>query len=168
MEIKKEISSMITVSRAIALISIVSAHIFFSAGTPVLISNFYNKIASIGVIAYIIVSGYLYSPEHYGSFGKMLVKKLKSLGIPWLFLGTVGYLYNGILSKNISALSYFKFIIGNGSYLYFMTVLFLCFVAGYFIKSKALKVMLIFVNILSLELTAGGGTEPSHKITSYN
>ncbi len=170
MERKKQISDMITVSRAIALISIVSAHIFFTAGTPELITEFYKKIASIGVVTYMVISGYLYSPEHYGGFGKMIVRKLSSIGVPWLFLGTVSYLYNAVLSRNLSVYSYLKFIIGNGSYLYFMTMLFLCFVIGYFIKSRAIKIIFICVNVLSIELTAAGILDPVIKslhITNY-
>lgn len=166
----RNISNMVIVARTLALISIVSAHIIFTQTTPLWISEIYKLLAPVGVVTYFIISGYYYHIDKYGSFFYVLKKKLKTIGIPWLVLGSIGYFYNAILSKDISIVSYLKFILGNGSYLYFLIMLFLCFIIFYFFKSKIFCIVAILLNILSLELTAMGVLEPVTKalhITDY-
>lgn len=155
----KNISKMIVIARAIALLSIVSAHICFTRNTVEYLSLFYKMIGSIGVIVYLIISGYYYHPQHYSSFWKMLLSKLRTIGIAWFALGTFGYTYKSVISREFSIISFFKFIIGNGSYLYFMSIIFLCFIIFY--KIKSIKVYLTFLGltITSLLLTSFGKTD---------
>lgn len=149
-------SEIITYSRAIALVSIVSAHVQFSETVPAAISHYYHMIGSIGVILFMIIAGYYYYPVHYGTFDKMLERKLITVGLPWFCLGTIGFLYNGILSHNISIGRYVNFLFGNGSYLYYLSVLFLCFVLFYFLNTSHFCVIAVIINIVSLILTQLG------------
>lgn len=105
------------------------------------------------------MSGYFYNNKKFCSFGALLKNKSFSIGIPWLFLGTVSYLYNAILSKNFGILAYLKWIIGNGTYLYFLTVLFLLFLIFYRTNDWILYVACL-LNVVSLALTAFGLIEP--------
>lgn len=156
----RHISNMVIVARTIALISIVSAHIGFTQVAPSWLLEFYRMFGTIGVVTFFVISGYYYHVDKYGSFFHVVKKKLKTIGVPWLVLGTVGYLCHVILSKSISVIEYFNFIFGNGSYLYFMTILFLCFIIFYFCKSKIFCIAAILLNVLTLELTAAGVLEP--------
>ena len=164
----QRISTVITVARAFALISIVCAHIGFSADTPYVIAKLYSAIASIGVVCYLFASGYYYNPQKY-TFAGLLKNKAITIVLPWVFLGTLSYLYNAILSKNLSLLGYFKWIIGNGSFLYFMTVLVLCFLIFYR-TNKIVLFASIIVNLISLTLTATKIIDPvinALHITNY-
>lgn len=151
---KQKISNVITVARVFALVSIVCAHIGFVGETSHFISKLYGLLGSIGVICYLICSAYYYNPKKYTLIG-LLKNKAKSIGLPWLFLGTVGYLYNGVLSKSLSLISYLRWMIGNGSYLYFLTILILCFLIFYRTNNIILYCS-IGVSIISLMLTACG------------
>ena len=151
---KQRISSTVTVARVFALVSIVCAHITFTKDAPYAITKLYSAFASIGVICYILCSAYYYNPKKY-TFVGLLKNKAITIGVPWIFLGTVGYLYNAILSKNLSVIGYLKWIIGNGSFLYFLTILILCFLIFYRTNNIILYCA-IGVNILSLMLTAAG------------
>ena len=165
---EQRISTVITVARAFALISIVCAHIVFSSGTPYAITKIYSAIASIGVVCYLFAAGYYYNPQKY-TFTGLLKNKATTIVLPWVFLGTVSYLYNAILSKNLSIIGYFKWIIGNGSFLYFMTVLVICFLIFYR-TNKFVLVASIIVNLISLALTATKIIDPvinALHITNY-
>lgn len=165
---EQKISSTVTVARAFALVSIACAHIGFSGGASSVLSKIYSVLGSIGVICYLICSAYYYNPRKYTFIG-LLKNKAITLGLPWIFLGTVGYLYNAILSKNLSVIGYLKWIIGNGSFLYFLTILILCFLIFYRTNNTILYCA-IGVNIVSLILTAAGVLAPvisALHITNY-
>ena len=165
---EQRISAAITVAKAFALISIVCAHIGFSAGTPYAITKIYSAIASIGVVCYLFAAGYYYNPPKY-TFAGLLKNKATTIVLPWAFLGTIMYLYNAILSKNLSIIGYLKWIIGNGSFLYFMTVLVICFLIFYR-ANKIVLIASIVVNLISLALTATKVIDPVIKvlhITNY-
>ncbi len=157
---EKRISKTVTIARAIALLSIVSAHIQFSESAPELVLRYYKMLGSIGVIAYMVISGYYYHPSRYVSFIGMFLNKVKTIGIPWIVIGSLGYCYNAVLSRSFSMVSFLKYIIGNGSYLYFLTMLFLCFMIFYYVKSKGVCLAAMVISVISLELTAGGVLEP--------
>ena len=166
--VEQKISSIVMVARVFALVSIVCAHIGFTSNVPYIIAKLYSAVASIGVICYLICSAYYYNPKKYTLIG-LLKNKAKSIGLPWLFLGTVGYLYNGVLSKSLSLISYLRWMVGNGTYLYFLTILILCFLIFYR-TNKIVLYCAIGVNIISLILTALGILGPvisALHITNY-
>lgn len=161
MQINKELSAAISVARGLALFSIVSAHIVFLKGTPAVFSNFYANFGTIGVVAYYIISGFLFAPEHYGGFLKMLKNKAKAIGLPWVILGSTVYFYKVYFTRVYSLKAHVKWLLGKNTYLYFITVLLLCFVICYFVKNKAALWGFVALNILSLELTAFGVLQPA-------
>ena len=165
---EQKISSTVTVARAFALISIVCAHIGFTENTPYAITKIYSAFASIGVICYLLCSAYYYNPKKY-TFVGLLKNKAITIGLPWIFLGTVGYLYKAIIGRSFSVIEYLKWIIGNGSFLYFLTILILCFLIFYRTNNIILYCA-ISVNIISLILTATGILVPmisALHITNY-
>ena len=161
MQINKNLSAAISVARGLALFSIVSAHIMFLKGTPAVFSNFYANFGTIGVVAYYIISGYLFAPEHYGGFFKMLKNKAKAIGLPWVVLGSTVYFYKVYFTRVYSLKAHVKWLLGKNTYLYFITVLLLCFVICYFVKNKAALWGFVGLNVLSLELTAFGVLQPA-------
>ena len=170
MRITGRLSTTISVARALALVSIVSAHALFVSQTPQAFVSFYSKLGTVGVAAYFMISGFLYFPKNYAGFGKMLKNKARSIGIPWLVLGSVGYLYNAFGNKSFSAAAYLEFMLGKNSYLYFLTMLFFCFVVCYFVNSKLVLLAFAALSVLSLELTAFGVLQPviaALHITNY-
>lgn len=161
MHISQKLSQTISVARGLALFSIVSAHIVFLKGTPAVFSNFYANFGTVGVIVYYIISGYLFDPAHYGGFGKMLKNKAKTIGIPWVLLGSTIYFYKVYFNKNYSLKAHIKFLLGKNTFLYFITVLIACFVICYFVKHRAVLWAFVALNILSLEATAFGFLQPA-------
>lgn len=166
----KNISEMVTVSRAFALISIVSAHILFSESAPEWLIVLYKMLGSVGVVSYFIISGYYFHPQKYDSFWELCRSKAVTVVLPWVVLGTVGFIYNALLSRDFSPIRYLKFIFGNGSYLWFVSMLLGCFVVFYFLRGIKLLWGAIAVSVLSLELTAVGVLSPviqALHITNY-
>ena len=170
MRITGRLSTTISVARVLALVSIVSAHALFVSQTPQAFVSFYSKLGTVGVAAYFMISGFLYFPKNYAGFGKMLKNKARSIGIPWLVLGSVVYLYNAFGNKSFSAAAYLEFMLGKNSYLYFLTMLLFCFVVCYFVNSKLVLLAFAALSVLSLELTAFGVLQPviaALHITNY-
>lgn len=153
---EQRLSALFTVARVFALISIVSAHITFTVNVFGWVARLYKIVASVGVVCFLFISGYYYKPEKFGSFTGLLKKKGLTIGLPWLFLGSVSFLYNYILSGGDSfVLEYLKWIIGNGTYLYYLTVLFICFLAFYKTNDR-IQIGAMLLTVVSLLLTALG------------
>ena len=148
------ISNIFTTARIYALISIVCAHIYFADSV---VSAVFSRVGTVGVITFLMMSGFFYRPKKFKSFSAMIKKKLLTVVIPWIILGTLTWLYNFLLSNNTSNwfIRYFKWIIGNGSYLYYLTVLFVCFLIFYK-HNKITLIIVIMLNIVSIILTAMG------------
>lgn len=166
---KNECSRVFTVARVFALISIVSAHIKFHDSNHYALSKAYSCMASLGVIAFLFMSSYYYNSEKFGSLIKMLKNKTVSIGLPWVFFGSLTYAYNAILSNNLSLFAYLKWMIGYKTYLYYLTVLIICFIVFYK-TNRVVCFYAIIINIVSLMLTAAGVMDPVIKwlhITDY-
>lgn len=168
MDFNKKLSNTFIVSRVFALISIVSAHLYFTKA-PYAVEKVYSSIGSIGVVAFVIMAAYFYNTQKYTSIWHMLSNKLYTVGLPWLFLGSVSYIYNALLSRKFSVMAYLNWMIGNGSYLYYLTVLLLLFVIFYR-TNTAILISSMVVTLVSLMLTAVGVWDPIIKflhITNY-
>lgn len=158
MDFNKKLSNTFMVARVFALISIVSAHLYFT-NAPYAVEKAYSSIGSIGVVAFLLMAAYFYNTQKYNSILHMLRNKLYTVGLPWLFWGSVSYIYNSLLSRNFSVIAYLNWMLGNGSYLYYLTVLFLLFVIFYR-TNTAILISALAVNVVSLLLTAMGVLDP--------
>lgn len=147
--------------KSIALVSIVAAH-----STPInsnsnkLNANFswlLYQFGSIGVALFFIISGYLYYKSTNRSITLLLRKKTNNILLPWVFTGTIVYLYVHIRNNNISVISWLNFLIGNGSYLYYLTLLFVFYVLFYSKPKKSFVLYFgIIVFLISIILTSIG------------
>ena len=77
----KKISQMFTIARVFAILTVISAHI--TIRTSQVIANLYSTIGSIGVILFLITSGYYFKKE---APSVMIKKKMVSIYamIKWL------------------------------------------------------------------------------------
>ena len=155
----KKCSAMFTVSRAFSLISIVAAHIVFPPSDFDFLNKLYSAVGSIGVVVFLFISAYYYNTQKFSSLLQMLKKKFISIGIPWAVLGTFTYLYNAILSGNLDIIKWLAWLVGYKTYLYFLTILFLCFVIFYR-ANKTFCYFCIPISLISIMLTAGGILDP--------
>lgn len=155
--IDSKISEMFSTARIYCLVSIVCAHMYFPNTVAWMVLS---RLGTVGVVLFLITSGYFYVPEKFGSFSKLLKKKAISICVPWFFLGSLAWLYNAIVSTQYrSTIGYLKWILGNGTYLYYMPILLICFILFY----KAPKAVLIAslpINAVSVIITAHGIADP--------
>lgn len=118
----------IYVWKAIAILSVVSAHVAgVNQNDPDLLKACAKVLESwgtFGVPAFLITAGFFYEGSlHRHDLKYILSNKLKGLGIPWLVCGSIVWGYVVIRKGGASFGGWFQFIVGNTSYLYYMTVL---------------------------------------------
>ncbi len=156
-ESQEKINVAFSISRIFAIVSVASAHITVDNDSSVY--YILKTMASIGVIIFMILSGYYYIPDKYGSISKLITKKLKTIVVPWLFMGSLLFLWGVIYGlKNVNLLDWFLYIIGYQSFFYYMTMLVLCYIMFYY-KSLVLEIVAVIVSIISVYLTAAGKLE---------
>lgn len=156
---KNKKDNTITIMRALLLISIVGAHssitrIETTGIVSLCIWKIWQVISIIGVPGFFAISGYLYrgDAEH---FEVMCKKKVLSILIPWYFCGMVVYIFSSFPKYSLDTL--FMFLVGHYSYLYYLTVLVVCFIIFYHIYNKTnVLIMCIIINICSLYFTQKG------------
>lgn len=148
MSAEKRISRMFTVAKAVAILTVISAHI--TIRTSSVLANFYSAIGSIGVILFFISAGYYFKKEHPMV---MLKKKSKTVVLPWAILGTLVYVINTFLSKGaFGVISYIEWMLGYKTYLYFVIVLLICFILFYY-NNIVTQICAVLVTATSLILT---------------
>ena len=127
--ISSDMSQTLATARIWCLLSVVAAHAVY-VGT--FAGAFWSRLGTVGVVLYLFMAGYLYNPSKFDSIVVLIKKKFLSIGVPWLCCGTLVWVYNAILSTKFrSLLGYIKWMFGNGTYLYYIPVIFACFLAFY-------------------------------------
>ena len=117
--------------KGIAIISVISAHCNTVLDTTdqfaVLSSLLLQNIGTLGVICFFVISGILF--HHPGkNIGRFFKKKVTNIVIPWLISGTFVYLYVYLRKPPITLGGWINFILGNGSYCYYLTVLMMLYI----------------------------------------
>lgn len=125
--------------KALAILSVVCAH----CGSVPEGYSFGNQMASawlgycgtMGVPVFYILSGYFFenNKREWKDFWK---QKLLSIIIPWIFGASILWLYVVLRKGGISFEGWLKFILGNGSSFYYLTVLVLLYIIMFPIKKK--------------------------------
>lgn len=143
--IQKRISNSAFILKAMAIFSVICAHCPYD--TDSVLSCVLNNLGVIGVPIFFFLSGFFYRTKKY-DFKELLIKKLKTLILPWFFCGIVVYLYVAV-RKGGDLLAMANFLIGNGSFLYYMPVVFLFYVIFYFIKdNRGLIIIMALVSLI--------------------
>ena len=164
-EAKKSISKMFDAANAMAILSIVSAHITIRSSE--MLANLYAAIGSIGVVLLLIKAGYYFKSY---PFAVLVKKKFVSVILPWAILGSLVFVVNTILTSGIfNIVDLLLWLVGYKTYLYFVIVLLLCFLLFYKNNTVTL-ISAIAINAISLVLTACGVMDPiieALHITNY-
>lgn len=151
---KSNLNVVFSIARFFAIFSIASAHTTISG--PYWAVNLLSALGSVGVIVFIILSGYFYRPEKYKNIGTFYKSKLKSIVIPWIVMGTLVFLFSAIVNgTGIGAVKWAQWIIGYKTYLYYLTVLMICYLI-FWKKSKAVMHISAVLTVASVLLTASG------------
>lgn len=147
----------ISVSKAIAILCVIVAHTTFN-NFPEILSALFARIGSMGVPVFMIISGYLFHVKE--DIGGFIKKKFRTIIIPWWFCGIVMYIYTYLrMGDDINIAGLLKFVLGKGSYLYYMTVLMCCYIIFYYPMKKkfnAVFIVAILMSVISHQLTAIG------------
>ena len=167
MNYKKQLNISFSVARVFAVLSIVSDHVTIES--PEGVSRMRNSVGSIGVIIFIILSGYFYHTEKYSSVFAMLRDKAKSVVIPWIVMGSLTYLYNAAAGSGFDIKNWLLWIIGYKTFLYYLTMLILCYLI-FFKRNRATIYASFLITLASVYLTAFGvldSTVEALHITNY-
>lgn len=127
---------LVSVTRAIAILSVICAHVsLVTRGDAIsdYSSHVLANFGTIGVGIFYLISGYNFAPKKY-RFSESVKLKFFSIITPWLCVGTLVWLYVVLRKGGISFVEWFKFIIGYGSYLYFLTNLVVFYLLFYLIS----------------------------------
>ena len=144
--------------KAIAIISVITAHSYYFAIPNQLVVFILGRFARMGVFTFFVLSGYYYKKVKFSIF---IHKLLTNLVIPWIIIGTLMYGFAIRATDDLSFSGYINYIIGNGSSLYFCTMLFLIKILFWFLpiekcKARIICYICICLTVLSLLLTAMG------------
>ncbi len=151
-------STTINIIKTISILSVIAAHsISFSSVNlfSEIISSFCVLFGEVGVIAFFVIGGFLYSrkPHDDKIFWK---KKLFRIVVPWLICSLLTYLLMA-LSNGFDVCSYFKWILGSGTWYYYITIYTLfIFIFKWLYDKDAILWLLIVVQIVSLTLASFG------------
>lgn len=97
---KNKVSGVFDISRTIAIISVITAHTPFNINSSILY-NLTKCFSSVGVIVFIIVSGYYFNPYKYMVLGNFIKSKLTTIILPWGLTGTVVFCMRKLLREII-------------------------------------------------------------------
>jgi len=138
------------VTKAICSSVVISAHMPLNTDTPLGMAT--TLFGTVGVIGFFIIAGYLLD-EKRGT-REFWRRKFTTLVVPWLVCATLTFVVARLLAG--SKTSYFSWIIGSGSWYYFMPMLLLCYALFRLIRAQPLRLALIVIGLMSNLLTSQG------------
>ena len=153
-------SNAIYAAKSFAVLSIISAHCAYVSPnfskSNLFCSRLLNSFGSFGVGIFLFFAGFFMfltksAPKDF------FLKKLKTLLLPWLFCGTLVYLYVYIRKGGYGIKSWCLWILGYNTYLYYMSVLFLLYIMCFFFRKNGIVCYLfIAISLASNILTTVG------------
>lgn len=159
---EKNISNLVWCAKAVAILSVIIAHSDFQNVQINWLAILLQRIGSMGVPVFLILSAYYYKPNKYVSLWGLL-KSRKTTFLPWIILASACYLWSNLrMEKEINIQSCLQFILGYNSLFYFLSMLILLQLIFYFLRSVSIKKIVgicIVLSIISTELAALGITD---------
>lgn len=161
--ITRPLSNTLYVYKAFAIVLVVFAHCSYN-------NNVVNRISALlgtlGVPIFFAVSGFF--ANLYEDRRTFWIKKLNSIVIPYLIWGVITYLISVVLMhKAIGMLELTKWILGNGTWLYFVPMLLFCFLIFRISQSKLYLGIIFVLFILSNVLTVASVIDGTKWISEY-
>jgi hypothetical protein len=162
-EQEKKISSSLYIVKAFALVSIVLAHSSYTQIDNMFIRSLFARFASIGAIAFFIISGYYFNADK--KTARAFIKgKITKLISHWICLGTLTFVIQYLRDNSLfSMLSFVNWIFGNGTYLWFLSVLLIINIIYFIIvktfsgrAAKYINTVFMCLTICSIFFTAMG------------
>lgn len=159
---KQRVSQTFYVARFFAILFVVFAHCPFGEGTIFL--KIGSLIGTIGVPIFLICSGYFLDYEKGAkTFWK---SKFFHIVLPWVILGTFTY-YLSFRNIGLSFSELIKWLLGSGTWLYYIPVLLVCIFLSRLSSNKIYLITLFFISIASLILTRYSLINLSGFVTNY-
>jgi len=121
----KVFSNRLYLLKAIAIFGVITLHSNYSVGSFPFVTRFIGNFAAVGVIIFFILSGYFFNAKE--ASGEFWRKKSLYFIIPWMIGGSLVYSVRILGGDSLEVKGYVNFLFGNGSYLYFATILFLTY-----------------------------------------
>lgn len=110
--------------KAMAIFASVAAHVSLIDRTTALkeyVTRFWDMFSCINVGNFLIAAGILYTRTD-GDSKAFWKRKFHNMMVPWLFCGSLTYVYRWLCGVPCSLLGYGYWLLGNGSWLYYVTL----------------------------------------------
>lgn len=140
-------SKALYVIKAFAILSVIFAHCVYKNPT---VQKMTSLIGIVGVPVFLICAGIFFNQNESPKL--FWVKKVKGIVVPWMIFGTITYLLSAILGNDFSFHSFLFWLIGYGTWLYYVTILLLYYLLFRAIKWSGLPYVMIAVGIVSIVL----------------
>lgn len=155
-KISQKQSMLIYEVKTLAVISIVMAHSSYTMLQNEYMISFLGRFCRMGVFTFLLLAGYFYNCSKEEKFSLFWKKKATTLLLPWFVSGTIMYGFQ-ILQGQMGIKEYVNFLLGNGSSLYYMTVLCMLYVIFWPFKDNDIFLgACIILTIASIFCTASG------------
>jgi surface polysaccharide O-acyltransferase-like enzyme len=144
------------IAKVFAILSVIFAH--SRNADYYFVGNITERIGAVGVPVFLFISGYYFNINNSVEIKKFWHKKFLTILVPWVFTGSILYFYNQFKTNfiNFSILNLANWLLGNGTYLWYLSVLMLCYCFMCLVRRELFLKIFIIINILSLILTSFG------------
>ena len=145
--------------KAFAILSVIAAHtVVLDASTTFtdIVTSIWTIFSRVGVVAFLIVGGFLYSRKDRDgkSYWK---KKFLRIILPWFICSAITYAIGIIGGNELSVLGYIKWIFGYGTWYYYIVIyVFFLLIFKWFYKSTSVLCVLVGIQVLTLMLNTFG------------
>ena len=146
MAISKKQSDAFWALKAFAIFTVFFAHMPGHLYNAVI----FDRIGLIGVPLFMLCAGFFYERGREASFLDYFSKKLYTIIIPWIVWGTITFFIHCLKESTFGVLTYLKWILGIGTWLYFVPVLLCCQILFRYINNVVLLVLGLVSMFLSV------------------
>lgn len=164
MKNRKTLSNACWAVKALAILFVIVAHTDYSGIQNSMAKMLLSRLGAMAVPVFLILAGYFFKTEGRSYFGDLLKKKALGLCLPWLFCGVLIYGYTALRAgSGLDFGAAARFLLGSGSYLYYLTVLLALQLLFYFLRNVPKAVLLwtcLGLSAISTLLSAAGLTAP--------
>ena len=139
-------NSCIDIMKGLAIISVLFAH---SNSNNTNYQHIMNVIGLFGVPVFFFVAGFLFKDRTI----KDIILRKKKILFKWLISGTIIYLYVYLRKYELSISTYFNFLLGTNSYLYFLSCYFIIICMMHFvikINNSYFTYIVFFLSVIFL------------------